>query len=283
MHFPNDTFIINTAFTGAVSSKARNPHVPYTPAEVCADAIACAGQGTSVGHFHVRTDNGDPTNDPDAYARLFATLREQEALRQLVIVASTSGRHGQSLQQRMDVLNLSRDVRPDMASLTLSSLNFASGPSINSPDDIRHIAETMQRQEVRPELEIFDLGMVSFAHQLIHEGLLTPPFYVNVILGNQAGMMPTLTALAALISDLPDGALVSLGGIARHQLTAHRFALAMADGVRTGLEDNLLMDGTGTLATNPTLTARAAGMARASGRTIATAPEVRHLLNLTPR
>lgn len=278
-----DAFIINTAFTGAVSDKSKNPNVPYTVEEIVTDAKACVAQGTSIGHFHVRTDEGAPTNDPKRYARLIAGLRSEESLKDLVVVASTSGRHGQTIDERCAVLKLPADERPDMGSLTLSSLNFATGPSVTSPDGIRQLAETMLANGVKPELEVFDLGMLSFAHQLIHEGLIEGPFYINIILGNQSGAMPRLSTIAALIAELPADALVSFGGIARHQLPAHRFAVAVADGGRTGLEDNLVMDRNRTLADNAALTSRLATMVTSAQRPIATPSEVRDRLGLPHR
>jgi hypothetical protein len=176
-------FILNVAFTGAVSDKARNPAVPYSVAEILTDAKACALAGAAIGHFHVRDTSGRASNDPRLYADLFAALRQDPLTRDMIICASTSGRHGQTFEQRAAVLALPEAVRPDMASLTLSSLNFAGGPSVSSPDTIRALARAMLDHGIRPELEVFDLGMVTFLRRIIDEGLVTPPFYINVILG----------------------------------------------------------------------------------------------------
>lgn len=273
-------FLLNMAFTGAVSDKARNPAVPYSVEEILADARAAAGAGVSVGHFHVRDDRGAASNDPARYARLFAALRACPETRDMVIVASTSGRHGQSLEERAAVLALPQAVRPDMASLTLSSLNFAGGPSVNSPDTIRALARAMLEAGVRPELEVFDLGMVSFLHCLIGEGLVQPPFYVNVILGNLAGAQDDALGLAAILGSLPQGCIVSLGGIGAAQGQAHLMALALADGLRTGLEDNFRLPGAAEMTTNPAMAAHAAELARLSGRPLATMAEARRRLAL---
>jgi 3-keto-5-aminohexanoate cleavage enzyme len=272
--------IVNTAFTGAVSDKSRNSAVPYSTEEIVADAIACAEAGMSMGHFHVRTEDGQATNDAERYRRLFAALRAEERTRQTVIVASTSGRHGQTLEERCAVLRLPEETRPDMASLTLSSLNFASGASINEPDTIRALAEEMQRRDVKPELEAFDLGMIAFAHRLIDEGLVTPPCYFNIILGNVAGAQADLATLAALIGQLPDGSIVSLGGIGRAQHAAHLIAVAEADAVRTGLEDNLRMPGGRQPATNADLVGVIRDIATLSGRALETPGGLRTRLAL---
>lgn len=237
-----------------------------------------------MGHFHVRTASGDATNDPNLYSRLFALLRADKATKDIITVASTSGRHGQTLAQRTAVLLLDEDIRPDMASLTLSSLNFPTTPSINSPDDIRALAETMLQQEVKPELEVFDLGMLTFAHKLLDEGLLQPPYYFNIILGNVAGAQTDLASMAALLSNLPADSVVAFGGIGRAQLLAHVLALGYADGVRTGLEDNIRLPGPERrLATNADLVRHIADLAGQVGRHPYTPPELRQRLGLKTR
>jgi len=272
--------IINTAFTGAVSDKSRNTNVPISIPDIVADAVLCTGLGTSMGHFHVRNDDGSPSCDPKLYGQLFEKLREDARTRQLVLVASTSGRHGQTLADRSAVLQLAEDIRPDMASLTLSSMNFATGESINRPDDIRALAEKMQEYGVKPELEIFDLGMITFARKLIDEGIITPPYFFNIILGNVAGAGTDLATLAALLANLPAGSVVSLGGIGRAQLSAHLLAMSSADGVRTGLEDNLWMSRNREPASNALLVQRVSDLSQLSGRSLASTATVRQQLDL---
>ena len=272
--------IINLACTGAVSDPNVNPNVPTTVERIVEDAASCAQLGVSIGHFHVRDENARPTNDPKRYARLFEALRNDPHAASLVMCASTSGRHGQTLEERAAVLNLPKDVRPDMGSLTLSSLNFPESASINHPDTIRKLAECMLARGVKPELEVFDLGMVAFAHRLIAEGLVVAPYYFNVLVGNIAGAQGTFAHLAALLSNLPPQSYVSLGGIGAAQMPAHLMAIANADGVRIGLEDNLWMDAKRTPATNSALVERLVALMALSNRPIASATEVRRLLGM---
>jgi len=276
-------FLLNMAFTGAVSDKGRNPAVPYTTAEILADARSAAAAGASIGHFHVRDDLGRPCNDPARYAQLFGAIRNCPETANMVIVASTSGRHGQTIEERAAVLSLPQEVRPDMASLTLSSLNFAGGASVNSPDTIRALAAAMLKAGVRPELEVFDLGMAAFLHRLIDEGLVQPPFYVNVILGNVAGAQADALGLAAILAGLPQGAIVSLGGIGHAQARAHLMAIALVDGLRTGLEDNFRLPGQAGLVTNTDMARHAASLAALAGRPLADATEARRRLGLGDR
>ncbi len=278
--FISRPLIINTAYTGAVSDKSKNPNVPYTTAEIVESAAQCLSLGSALGHFHVRNSDGSASNDPDKYAELFASLRADPRTKEVVIVASTSGRHGQSLEDRCSVLRLPENLRPEMASLTLSSLNFATGESINKPDDIRALAEVMNEHGVKPELEIFDLGMISFSHRLIAEGLLSPPFYFNIILGNIAGAQTDLASVAALTANLPADSVISFGGIGKAQMPSHLLALTSADGVRTGLEDNLWYAGRRESATNPGLVKGIRDLAEFTGRTPMSPAELRETLGL---
>ncbi|PJE25832.1 Uncharacterized conserved protein, DUF849 family [Pseudooceanicola antarcticus] len=271
----DNRLIVNVAFTGAVSDKSRNPAVPYSVDEIVSDAAACASAGAAIGHFHVRTETGEATNDPKLYADLFRALRANPATSDMVLVASTSGRHGQTLQERAAVLDLPADARPDMASLTLSSLNFSTGPSVNHPDDIIALAQRMQENGVTPELEVFDLGMVSYLNHLISRNVLTQPLYVNAILGIPAGAQADALTIGALHAQLPQETVLSLGGVGRWQLPAHLFAVAQANGLRTGLEDNLRSPGGKSLTTNEELVKHAAELARLSARPLMTAREFR--------
>lgn len=274
--------IINVAPTGAVADATRNPHVPVTEAAIVADVVACARLGASMVHLHVRDDAGRPSCDPGRYRSLIDSVRATPEGRDLVVCVSLSGRHGQTPEQRAAVLDLPGSGRPDMGSLTLSSMNFAGGPSINSPDTIRYLARRMQERGVRPELEVFDLGMLHFAKVLIAERLIEPPYYFNLLLGNVAGLQCELSDVAAAVHLLPPDSQWSLAGIARQQRPATALGCVVASGVRIGLEDNLWHVGPDgrELATNPGLVRSVADLAAACGRALARGPEVRSRLRL---
>jgi uncharacterized protein (DUF849 family) len=273
-------FIINVAMTGAVSDPRKNPNVPTTENEIVAQAVQCRAEGAAIGHFHVRDENGRPSTDPDRFARIFDRLRSHPVSADMILCATTSGRHGQTMDQRSAVLTLPRDFRPDMASLTLSSLNFANGASINDPAAIRKLCELMLTADIKPELEIFDVGMAEFSHVLVQEGLLRPPLYANILLGNIAGARATPCHLAAILASLPDQTVFCLAGIGRSQLQSNILAVAVANGVRVGLEDNLWLDVHRTPATNVDLVKRIAEISRLAQRSLATPTLVRKLLKL---
>lgn len=271
--------IINLAPTGAVADAWKNPHIPVTVAAILEDVIQCARAGASMVHLHIKDDTGKPSTDASLFHGLISDLRATPEGRDLVVCATTSGRHGQTLEQRAAVLELTDTAKPDMASLTLSSMNFAKAASINEPDTIRFLAKRMLERGIRPELEIFDLGMIHFAKVLIAEGLITPPFYFNLLLGNIAGAQATPNDLAALVNQLPTGSLWSLAGIGKNQRTAAGLGCVTASGVRIGLEDNLWQDNhTHAPATNLWLVRWLAGLADAYGRPVAKPREVRQWL-----
>ena len=161
------------------------------------------------------------------------------------------------LEKRADCLALDGDLKPDLASLTLSSLNFLSGASVNAPDTIIGLATIMRDRGIVPELEIFDLGMLNYAKVLERKGLLPGPVVANLFFGNVAGMQATLAEVGLATERLAPGAIWSGAGIGDFQLTAQALAVAAGGGVRVGLEDGIYLDRARTeLATNAGLVER---------------------------
>ncbi len=232
--------IINLAPTGMVPTLKMNPNVPLEPKSVARDVAQCAAMGISLVHLHARDSQGKPTYRKEAYARLIGEVRAQ--CPDIVICVSLSGRNFPDVENRAEVLSLTGDLKPDMGSLTLSSLNFQQDASLNAPNTIRDLARRMSEKGIKPELEVFDSGMLNFAHYLIHKGEIHPPFYFNFILGNIAGAQATPSHLGMLLAELPDNALWCGGGIGRAQLPMNTMGLMYGHGLRTGLEDNLWMD-----------------------------------------
>lgn len=273
--------IINYTPTGMLMQKSDTPHVPITPAEIIADVRAAVAIGISGVHLHARKPDGTPAWEKEIYEEIILGIRAFAP--DLVISVSTSGRVFRSYEKRSDVLNLTGAAKPDMASLTLSSLNFNKTASINEPDMIVALLKKMNEQGIRPELEAFDSGMVNYSKYLITKGLLQPPFYYNAIVGNIACAQPNLLHTGVLVSDIPDGSLIAFGGIGRAQLPINAMAIAMGYGVRIGIEDNIWYDEARTrLATNLDFLARIHVIADAMGREVCSSTELRELLHLQP-
>ena len=276
-----DKLIINVAVTGMVPGKKDNPHVPITPDEIAEDCHRCYGAGASVFHLHARDESGEPTYRSERYRDVITKVRDR--CPDAIICISTSGRVFKSFEQRSEVLNLDGHVKPDMASLTLGSLNFPKQASVNEPRMIQALAEKMNRQGIVPELEVFDLGMLDYAKYLIGRKFLQEPFYFNLLLGSLGTLSATPFHLSTLVRSLPPSATWAGAGIGKFQFYVNCLAITMGGHVRVGLEDNLYLDGNkDKLATNLMLVERLVKVARSVEREICKPHEARKIIGLPP-
>lgn len=270
----SDTLIISVATTGSWPTKAQNPALPTTEAEIAASALACAAAGAAIAHIHVRDDSGRVTCDPARYARVKALV--EAAGSDVIVNMSTGGGAGLVTDaERMAPVTLS----PEIASFDCGSLNFGDGVFINSPAFLSELAAKMRTYGVRPEIECFEPGHVWNAIRLIEDGALTPPFWFQFVLGVRGGSPATVKQLVNMVEMLPAGTRWSVCAIGGAQLPINLAALAMGGHVRTGLEDNLYYR-KGELASNEQLVARLARIATEIGRPIATPDEARQMLGL---
>ncbi|MGZ4359092.1 MAG: 3-keto-5-aminohexanoate cleavage protein [Gaiellaceae bacterium] len=274
--------IVNVALTGMVPTKAENPAVPITPDEIADDAARCVQAGASIVHFHARDEQGQPSWRPEIYREIVSRVRER--CDDVIVCVTTSGRLFSDYERRAKVLDLEDGLLPEMASLTLGSLNFPQQASLNEPATIRSLAERMSERGIVPELEVFDFGMVDYAKYLISRDVLRPPFYFNLLLGSLGTLSATTHNLVALSETLPQGSTWAAAGIGRFQRRMNNVAVAMGGHVRTGLEDNLYLDlEKQHAATNAALVERVVAVAEAVGRSVATVAEARGLIGLPRR
>lgn len=198
-----------------------------------------------------------------------------------MIAVSLSGRTFKEFEQRAEPLKLEGDVKTDMGSLTLSSVNFNREASISSPEMIQALAREIKHRGVLPELEAFDTGMVNYAKYLEQKRLLEPPHYFNLLLGNIACAQADMLHAGILIHDLPPNSLWGLAGIGDAQLMMNSVAITVGGGVRVGLEDNIWYDpGRTRLARNADLLRRVHKLAESNERKVMTPRELRKFLNL---
>ena len=248
-----------------VPRREDSPFVPLSAEEIAEQVLEAAELGITSVHLHARAADGNPAWERDHFAAIIEKIKEDN--RELVICVTTSGRVESDLSKRSDVLNLEGALVPDMPSLTLSSMNFAAAASLNSPATVQDLALAMKEKGIKPELEVFDTGMLNYAHYLIGKGILTPPFVVNFIMGGPATIQATPLELGTLIARLPSDSTWLAGGIGRSQLSANALALASGGGVRVGLEDNLHWDSARSrLASNRELVQRAIALGELLGR-----------------
>jgi 3-keto-5-aminohexanoate cleavage enzyme len=275
-----EPLIINLALTGMVPTKEMTPHVPISAEEILDDVAHCAQLGVSIVHVHARDENGLATHRSESFAPLIEGVRSID--RELVVCATCSGRFTHGLEQRAEVLDLTGDAKPDMGSLTLGSNNFRNDASVNPPDVIEGLARRMQDREIKPELEVFEPGMLEFGKYLARKGLIQDPGYVNILLGNLATSPLSPGSLSAFVSLMPTGWTWAVAGIGRAQLDANMLAIAAGGHVRVGLEDNIWWDrGRSRLATNSMLVERICRLAEHAERPIASPAIVRKKLRLS--
>lgn len=273
-----DKLIINAAITGMVPMKSDTPHVPITVDEIVADVRRCRDAGASIVHLHARMPDGTPDYRGEVYSAILRGVRE--ACPDIILCVSTSGRTFKQFEQRSEVLDCTEPA-PEMASLTLGSMNFPKTESVNSPQMIQALAGRMADRGIVPELECFDLGMVDYANYLADRGLLKPPFYCNILLGSLGTLSSSPFNLATMVRELPKGTTWAAAGIGRFQLRTNALAITMGGHVRVGLEDNIWHDDDRTeLATNAGLIDRLVGIAHACGREVATPDEARKMIGL---
>jgi len=275
-----NNLIIDFTPTGMIPYKRMTPYVPVSVSEIIEDVHSAWELGITKVHLHARNpENENPTYRKEIYAFIIEGIRKFAP--ELVICVSLSGRTFNKFEERSDVLDLEGDLKPDMGSLTLSSLNFNKIASVNSPDMINGLAAKMKEKGIVAELEAFDAGMINYSKYLIKKELITPPYYFNLLLGNIACAQADLLHAGIMIRDLPRQSYWSLAGIGDNQLMMNSVAIAIGGGVRTGLEDNIWYDNSRTkLASNTDLIKRIHTLAEANCRKLMTSKEFRKKMKL---
>lgn len=270
--------VIAVAITGSVPRKKDNPAVPVTPAEQVESTHEAFEAGATLVHIHVRNDDESSGSDPAKFAAV------QEGVRKhcpgMIVQFSTGGR-GREPAARGAMLH----HRPDMASLSTGSVNFATMIYENPPALIDELAKSMLAFDIKPECELFDLAMLYNAADLVKRGLLKPPPHVQFVMGIKGAMPARRSVLEFLLSELKavlPGATWTAAGVARHQFEVAQWALELGGHCRTGLEDNIRFDESRLAASNAELVRKVADACGRYGRRPATPAEARALLGLRP-
>jgi uncharacterized protein (DUF849 family) len=272
--------IVNFAPTGMIPTKTMTEKVPISVNEIVEDVHAAFEIGITMVHIHARDEKtGEPTYRGEVYRDIIEKIRKFS--KDLVLCVSLSGRNFKEFDKRAEPLRLTGDVKPDLGSLTLSSVNFNRTASVSSPEMIKTLAREMKLRGILAELEAFDAGMINYARYLERKDLLEPPHYFNLLLGNIACAQADLLHVGVMIKDLPPNSYWSLAGVGDAQLAMNSIAIAYGGGVRVGLEDNIWYDSQRTkLASNADLLKRIHALANANDRSIMSPNELRKILNL---
>jgi len=224
--------IINFTPTGTQPTR-ENSLAPLTPNEIIEEVHNADEIGISIVHLHARDEETlKNTYKKEVYHKIIEGIKKH--CPDLLICVSLTGRNFPEFEKRTEVLQL----YPDMGSLTMSSINFPSGTSINQPEMILSLIKKMEKFGVQPEIECFDSGMLNYTNYLISKNILKPPYHINFILGNIYNGQCDFGTLASIKSNLPKNSHTCLGGIGSHQLKSTTYGLLDFDGIRIGLEDN---------------------------------------------
>ena len=269
-----DKLIITVAPTGNVPTREMTPHLPQTPQEIAETALRCREAGASLIHVHARDAEGKPTLDADVFERTHQLISQRT---DLIVQISTGGRAGTDPEARAAAV---RRIRPEMASLTTGSMNFPDRIYANPFSLIEFLATAMKEAGTKPEMEIFEPGMIPNALGLIQKGLALPPLHFDFVLGSRGSLPATPKNLLFLSESIPADATWTVAAVGRHQLPMAALAIVMGGHVRVGLEDNIYYR-RGELATNEQLVARVARIAAELGRPVAAPDEAREILGLS--
>jgi 3-keto-5-aminohexanoate cleavage enzyme len=277
---PYPELIVNFCPTGMVPTKAMTPHVPITPAEVIEDACRALELGAAIVHLHARDRQGNPTYRGEIYEEMILGIRRHHP--GAIMSVSCGGRDFPEFERRSEVLELTGDARPDLASLTMTSLDSPTGTGQNPPERVIALAEKMVARGIKPEIECFDFGMINLANMLRARGVLgEPPFYFNLLLGSRYSVPATARHLSNMVADLPPDSIWSAAGIGLFQLPMNTLAIAMGGHCRVGLEDNIYHGFDRLeLATNSSLVERLAYLSETFGRPLAPPSRARSILKL---
>lgn len=273
-----EKLIIKLAPTGMIPTKDQTAYIPITPEEIALDTYKAYKLGASIVHVHARDEQGRPTHKKERFAEIFELIREK--CPDIIICATTSGRVTPQVEHRSEVLAL----KPEMASLTVGSLNFPNYPSVNSFQTIRDLARIMMKNEILPELEIFESGFINTSKYLAKRGELKLPMHFNLLLGSLGSIPAGMKDLVYLVGSLPANSTWSATGIGRFQTRINTAAMLMGGHVRVGIEDSIYYNyPMKEIATNEALVKRIVRLAKEIGREIASPDEARQMLGILRR
>jgi 3-keto-5-aminohexanoate cleavage enzyme len=267
--------ILTVATTGAWPMKTDTPYVPLQPEEIADEVYACHQAGASVAHIHVRDDEGKASMDFNKFKMTVKLIRERC---DIVLNLTTSGGLGLPDEERMKPFI---ELKPELASFDCGSMNWShSTVFLNTPEFLEKLGTAMQVNDVKPEIEIFDAGMIYNAEYYLKKGILKPPAHYQFVLGAPGGIGATIENLVYLKSLIPKDATWSAFGIGRMHLPILYAALAMGGHVRVGMEDNIFYS-KGVLAkSNVEFVERTKRLVTEIGKTVATPDEARTILGV---
>ena len=290
----NNEVIVTCAVTGAGDTLGKHPEVPVTPEQISNAAIAAAKAGASVAHIHVRDpETGLGSRDVNLFKEVVERIRDSETD---VVINLTAGMGGDWVPSEenpsmpgpgTDMIGPEerlahvKEIHPEICSLDCGTMNFGNGNEIyiSPPGYLREMASMIQEWGVKPELEVFELGQIRFAKQMIKEGLINEPPMFQICLGIPWGAEQTVDSMKVMKDELPTNASWASFGIGRMQMPMAAAAVAMGGNVRVGLGDNLYLE-KGVPASNDQLVTRVIEIIQRMGSRVLSPKETRDKLKL---
>jgi 3-keto-5-aminohexanoate cleavage enzyme len=267
--------ILTVATTGAWPSKKDTPYVPLQPEEIADEVYACYKAGASIAHIHVRDDEDKASMSFEKFEKTVKLIRERC---DIVLNLTTSGGIGLTDEVRMKPFI---ELKPELASYDCGSMNWMHSTVFeNSPSFLEKLGTAMLANNVKPEIEIFDAGMVYNALYYLKKGILEGPLHFQFVLGAAGGMAATVENLVFLKSLIPEGSTWSALGIGKQHLPIMYAALALGGNVRVGMEDNIFYAPKQLSKSNVEFVERTKRIAAEMGKEIATPAETRAILGL---
>ncbi|AFM40841.1 hypothetical protein Desaci_1864 [Desulfosporosinus acidiphilus SJ4] len=268
-----EKLIITAALVGAEVTRKQTPFLPLSPREIADEAKKAWAAGASIVHLHMRDSIGNPTQNKELFAEAVDYIQAET---DLIIQVSTGGAAGMTAEERIQPVTLA----PEMASLSTGSVNFGEDVFSNPLPMVREFALACQNYHVKPEIEVFEAGMIQNALNLRELGLLHEPIHFNFVLGVPGGMPATAKNLLFLLDLIPPASTWTISGIGKHQLPMNTLGIILGGHVRTGFEDNIYYR-KGVLAEgNTPLVERLVSLAQSLERPVASPSEARILLGL---
>ena len=273
-----EKLIITACICGAEVTKEHNPAVPYTVEEIAEQAYGAYRAGASIIHLHVRWDDGTPTQDKDRFDACMKAIYEK--CPDVIIQPSTGGAVGMSNDERLQPITL----RPEMATLDCGTCNFGGDDIfVNTENMIIDFATKMNALNIKPEVEVFDKGMIDMAKRLAKKGYIKTPMHFDFVMGVNGGISGDPRDLVFMAGSIPEGSTLTVAGVGRFEFPMAVMGIIMGGHVRVGFEDNVYLS-KGVLAkSNAELVEKVVRLARELGREIATPDEARKILGLAPR
>ncbi|MDD4583448.1 MAG: 3-keto-5-aminohexanoate cleavage protein [Eubacteriales bacterium] len=270
-----EKLVITACICGAEVTKENNPAVPYTIEEIAKEAKSAYDAGASIIHLHVRWDDGTPTQDTGRFQEAMDAIRA--VCPDVIIQPSSGGAVGMTDLERLASINVV--PKPEYATLDCGTCNFGGDEVfVNTDNTIFNFAKIMKEKGIKPELEVFDKGMIDIALKADRKGLLVHPLHFNFVLGVQ--MTATLRDLAFMVDSIPCGSTWTACGIGRNAFEMAAGAIIMGGHCRIGFEDSLYLE-KGVLAkSNGELVEKVVKIAKFFGREIATPAEAKKILNI---